>query len=321
MAALHDALFALDAGSTRELRSAVVGVWPPLASAQAGQISVREVVSRFAAPGAELRAFASAPGSGRWSQIDRDDVVRGVRERLRNPASVSQGGTDLCGPATLLFEFCRRLPTRYVRAVAELYDEGTFSTLGGYKYVAEPDLRGRPAAITACDWLIAATMRDDENLTEDVDDGSGMEGFTWPTEIPRWFEQVLGLRGELFNVYNSDEMDAMRAAQRAIDAGGVAVLLIDSDLIKGGPTDDEEDVWYRHRALPDGGWSAKVHSRDDNDVIPSHYVVLLGGVEGTDEDDRKDFRMRVWTWTDEYEITGSAEGVSEYVYWVLTGTP
>jgi hypothetical protein len=169
--------------------------------------------------------------------------------------------------------------------------------------------------------MVVATIRDDENLTEDVDDGRGMEGFTWPTEIPRWFEQILGLRGELHNVYNSGEMDAMRAAHRAIQAGGVAILLIDSDLLKDGPNDNEEDVWHRRRGLPDESWTPRQHSKDDNDVIPSHYVVLLGGLKGLDEDDKLDFSMRLWSWTKEYEITGSAEGASEYIYWVLTGTP
>jgi hypothetical protein len=59
----------------------------------------------------------------------------------------------------------------------------------------------------------------------------------------------------------------------------------------------------------------------DNDVIPSHHVALLGDVVGSDEDGRSDFEMRVWSWAREYEVTGTAEGASEYLYWVITGTP
>ena len=116
-------------------------------------------------------------------------------------------------------------------------------------------------------------------------------------------------------------MDAIRAAGRAVDAGGVAVLLIDSDMLHSGPRHREEDVWWRDRNLPDGRWSERVHSQDDNDVIPSHDIVLLGDVTGAVEDGGRDCSMRAWSWGREFEVTGSAEGVSEYVYWVLTGTP
>ena len=319
---LTDARFALSGDVNGwSLRESLAGVWPAMVDAGTGTISTRDVMRRFSAPGRELRKLGDG-GADRWPRISRATVVPQARQRLRNPASFDQEDTELCGAFVLLFEFARREPTLYVKALAELLERGTFTTKGGHVFEAEDDLRARPAAsISAADWLIAATIRDEENVTEDVNDGQDMEGFTWPTEIQRWIQQILGLRAELYNVYNSDEMDAIRAAHRAIQAGGVAVLLIDNDMIKEGAGHREEAVWWRRRTPPSERWGARQHARDDNDVIPGHYVVLLGDVTGTDEDGRRDFSMRLWSWGREYEVTGSAEGVSEYVYWVMTGVP
>lgn len=322
---LKDARFALnDDGPEWSLRQSLANVWPRLIASE-GRISTRAVTQRFSGPGRELRKLASG-GAVRWAHMSRATVVSDARKRLRNPSTFKQYSTDLCGPFALLFEFARREPTRYVKALAELLDHGTFSTVGGHTFVAEDDLRSLPAAtIPQADWLLAATIRDEENLVEDVDDGEGWEGFTWPTEIVAWIEQILGLRGTLYNVYHTEEMEAIRAAQRAIDAGGVAVVLIDSDMIHdGGTTHRESPIWWRRRKLPaaaGSGWGARKHAQDDNDAIPGHYIVLLGGVRGTDEDESLDFSMRAWSFGFEYEVTGSAEGAAEYIYWVLTGEP
>ena len=248
---LKDARFALnDDGPEWSLRQSLANVWPRLIASE-GRISTRAVTQRFSGPGRELRKLASG-GAVRWAHMSRATVVSDARKRLRNPSTFKQYSTDLCGPFALLFEFARREPTRYVKALAELLDHGTFSTVGGHTFVAEDDLRSLPAAtIPQADWLLAATIRDEENLVEDVDDGEGWEGFTWPTEIVAWIEQILGLRGTLYNVYHTEEMEAIRAAQRAIDAGGVAVVLIDPDMIHdGGTTHRESPIWWRRRKLP-----------------------------------------------------------------------
>src|SRR4051812_28731613 len=67
----------------------------------------------------------------------------------------------------------------------------------------------------------------------------------------------------------------------AVDAGGVAFMLVDANLIKGGGDDDEEDMHWRraqHAARkPPSAPSDLRHSEDDA-FPPDHWVVYLGGL-------------------------------------------
>lgn len=242
-----------------------------------------------------------------------------------------QNPTDFCGPLSLLMELARRKPTRFVRGAAELVQEGTLSATGGLKYEAEEDLRAWPVpagSIAEVEWVYAATMRDDSNISDDVEEGDWLtEGITWPWEMALWTERFLGLKSGYISCIVDGELEALREGQRAIDRGGVAFLLIESDLLHDGDSDDdhEEDVWWRTRRHHPGGeidhfgthWT---HSVDDNNILPDHYVVLRGGLEGASSGSR-DFRVLLWSFGCDFEVKGAADGFGEYLYGVVTGVP
>lgn len=329
---LRDVWFMLDGepgGTWSLLDSLGRGVWPPLEGV-GGRVSLREVFRRFERPGAELREMVAESGNV-WRHVNKDRVVRELRNRVRDPAIMRQDPTDLCGPISLLMEFARRRPTRFVRGAAELLRDGAFTTPGGLKFEAAEELRELPVPpgdIAEVEWVYAATIRDDSNLIVDVDDGQGgdLEGVTWGSEMAYWTNQMLGLWGNYQSTFISGELEMLREAQRAVERGGVAFLLVEVDLIHNGDADDDHENNMRWRmrrhspGAPLGDFGARHHSVDDNNVLPDHYVVLLGHLRGASSG-RTDFRVRVWSFGNEYEITGAADAFCEYLWGVVTGVP
>jgi hypothetical protein len=250
-----------------------------------------------------------------------------LRDRLRDPAIMRQTPTDLCGPFAILVELARRNPVGYVKAAAELLDKGTLTTPTGEVIEAEEDLRERPVQdgpIGHVDWLLAATMRDDENITEDVDDGQGLEGMTLWGAMADWTRDILNLDSHWETCFHFGELDALLHAQDALDAGGVAFFLIDANLIKDGKDDQEEDMRWRstqhERRSPVGPPGPWTHSEDDA-FPPDHWVVYLGGLTPRTPDGDDTITLRLWSWGREYTLSGTADSFGEYLYAVVTGTP
>jgi hypothetical protein len=221
-----------------------------------------------------------------------------------------------------------RRPAEYVRAVTELLENGTFTTTGGDVIEAEQELRNEPVAsapvfpdIDEADWILAATMRDDSNIHFDIDgSATGWEAMSWWREMAAWTDQVLGLGWQWETCLNSGELDAIRHAQEAVAAGGIAFLLVDSDLIHDGEHEVEEKVWWRARELtagnPVGPLGALTHCRDDN-WPPDHWVVFLDLLKLDEEND--EVQLLIWSWHREWIVSGSADSFSEYLYGVVTG--
>lgn len=327
MKLVRDAAFAVDPpgpGAWSLSASVSTGIWPTLAGSL--HISTREFLQRFSAAGNALRKLA-AGGADVWKEIDRATVVAELRDRIRDPGIISQNPTDLCGPLAVVVEFARRDPARYVAAAAELLAKGTLTTPSGEVIEADEDLRERPVpsgAIGVVDWLLAATMRDDANVFEDVDDGQGLEGLTLWGAMSDWTHDVLNLNSHWETCFQWGELEALLMAQEAIDAGGTAFLLIDANLIKNGGDDHEEDVRFRRRdhdaRKPVGSPGAWTHSKDDN-FPPDHWVVYLGGLTPSNPTEDDQITLRLWSWGGEYEISGTADSFGEYLYAVVTGKP
>lgn len=293
-------------------------------------VSLKELARRFDEAGAQLRAFEQRQGPGEWPWLSRKQVADSVRSRLRDPAIMNQHSTGLCGPISILFELAQRNPAEYVRAAAQLFDDGEWVTPTGRKIVTHLDMRQErvPKGMPAADWLIASTMRDDENWIEDVDgEGeanpfgtgyNGLETLTWPLEMKYWTEDILQLSGDVDDCWAAGELDALRAGDRAVQNGGVAFLCIDARLLKHEPGDNEEDMWFSvrsHSTKGIGKWSPKRHSTDDS-YVPTHWVPLTGRVI---IDEAGAITAPVWSWAAEYLVTGSAESFTEYLYFVVIG--
>jgi hypothetical protein len=137
-------------------------------------------------------------------------------------------------------------------------------------------------------------------------------------------KKVQNVRGdssaESHTCWETGELEAITRARGAVDAGGVAFLLIDADLIKDDDGETEEDMWWRsapHEArqqIP--GFGAWRHCMDDN-FPPNHWAVYLGDLTFSSGN----ISMRLWSWGREYELKENADSFTENLYWVITGEP
>lgn len=302
---------------------------PIFPSLPGGAISARALALRFSEPGSVLRSLATGV-TNTWSKMERARIVAEIRQRLRDPMIMAQSPTGLCGPLSIVMELARRSPTRYVLAAKELLEKGRLTCPTGRVIEAEDELREEPVTaglIGQADWLVAATMRDDENIWEDVDDtANGIETITLWDEQRGWTRDVLNLpNGGSAICFSWGEIDCMKKAQNAVNSGGVAFFLIDSNLLKDGGSDDEEDMWWRllRRQLPNLSKTPVntiTHSKDDDLLPPDHWVVYLGGLNlGEDPDDADPVSIRLWSWGGEFEVTGTVDAFTEYLYGVVTG--
>jgi hypothetical protein len=180
-------------------------------------------------------------------------------------------------------------------------------------------------ALGDVDWLFAATMRDDENVFEDIDDGMGAEAMTASDAMMTWTTTVLGLHTSRITCQFSGELEALEAAQDAVDAGGVAFLAIDSGVIKDGKGDTEENVRWRYRVhparTPVGTFpSTTTHCVDDTPGY-NHWVAFLDDLVPRDPGEEDHIRFRLWSWAGEFEVSGVGDDFGEYLYVVVTGRP
>lgn len=291
--------------------------------------SLRELLERFSDAGADLRDLAQASGNV-WKHLSRPTLVSEISDRLRDPMVMDQAATGLCGPISIASSLARRDKRRYIAFARELLETGKFTCPGGRTIVAEQELRDEPliTSIPQIDWLFAATMRDDDNLADDVDDDAfGIESMTfWETQAD-WAGDVLSLNSDFRTCFASDDeaIQCMRDAQDAVNSGGVAYFLIDANMIKDGGDDDEE--WCFWERGPHAGLIAPVtfgpvtHAKDDN-FPPDHWVEYLGGLAiGSDPDEDQKITFRLWSWAREYIVQTTIDAFTEYLYAVSFAKP
>ena len=191
-ASLRDVAFALDAptdGPWSLNESLSHGLWPPLS--QGPGVSVLELTRRLGRAGAELRKVAAGGATDGRTCTERSSFPSFVTA-CATPRSCVRS-RPICGPFAVLVELGRREPWRYVRAAGQLLDEGKLSITG---VVIEADgssaqsrchpSRSSQTGPGEVDWMITTTMREAENVFEDIDDAEGVEAMTLPGAMEQW---------------------------------------------------------------------------------------------------------------------------------------
>jgi hypothetical protein len=245
-----------------------------------------------------LQNFESSTTPGVWPQIDKAALMSDVRATVADPeGQVYQARAQFCGPCSIIVELAKNMPRRYVRVCQELYETGTF--YGRSNAVsASSDLRATNVGqdMSPADWLLAATMRDDENAIFGVSpDSTGIvsdiQGMTTHWEMEGWAGEILYKD----NTANSTtfvwgERDAITYAEQVYAGGGVAFVMIDSDLITN----------------PGG---------DSNPLVPDHWVVYRGGL-GFNNDR---IQFRVWSWAQFYDVDVPLGRFEDCMFGTVTG--
>ncbi|PSR17112.1 hypothetical protein C8255_14325 [filamentous cyanobacterium CCP3] len=249
---------------------------------------------------AALTAFAQSTQPGVWPHLDKAEIVKEMRSRLRQPFSVNQGPQPFCGPASVLFELVRKFPLRYVELCQSLYETGEFQA--ATKVIqASAALRQASkdiAHLGPADWMVLATLRDSENLIFPVEPNApeiirNLAGMTKSWEMLGWVRELLGYsHADYLHTYVLRDLTALRKAQSVIEQGGVAFGLITA--------------------------KALLSKTPPQVMVPNHWVTLVGNIDiqkGTfGRHDSGQVSFDVFTWAKKVHIDVN-EGVFEDAFW------
>ncbi|MEO0824029.1 MAG: hypothetical protein AAFY67_00005, partial [Cyanobacteria bacterium J06642_9] len=156
------------------------------------------------------------------------------------------------------------------------------------------------------DWMVLSTLRESENRIFPVEPNApevvrNLAGMTKSWEMKGWIREILGYDNVTYrHTYLLGDLSAMKQAQAAIDAGGVAFGLITAE----GMLNDTQKPSL---------------------ALPNHWIVLLGDVEITKgtfgRHDSGSISFDLYTWAQKRHVE-MAEGPFEDNFWgVVIGQP
>lgn len=247
----------------------------------------------------EIDAFEQSSAVGVWACLDKAIVIAELRSRVTDPFQINQGGQPFCGPASVLFELVRKQPSRYVQICHNLFESGGFQGTKHWIRASEA-LRSnvdRNLRMSQTDWMVLSTLRESENSLFPVEPNApdlirNLAGMTKSWEIKGWIHELLQYsRTAYHQAYLFNDVSAMQNAIAAVQAGGVAMLLVTAEgLLQDNPP-----------PVP----------------FPSHWVTLLGNFEV--EGDRVSFD--IYTWSKKLTVNTDAGSFKKYFWAGVTGMP
>ncbi|NET32421.1 MAG: hypothetical protein F6K19_10490 [Cyanothece sp. SIO1E1] len=253
--------------------------------------------------------FEQSSESGAWSSLDKPTVVAGMRTRATNPYKVNQGGQPFCGPASILFEFIRKQPLRYVQICQSLFETGSFETPTS-RIEASAKLRQSQGEfrMAQADWMILATLREAENIIFPIDPNApglirNLSGITKSWEMKGWVRDILGYRHvEYVHTYLLGDLKAMRRANQVIQQGGVAFALVTAE-----------------------GLLTNTAAGHPRNLIayPNHWITLLGNLKAQPNRVRRkqDSKVQfdVYSWAKKMKVTASKRSFKRFFWGVVIG--
>ncbi len=240
--------------------------------------------------------FERSTEPGVWPQIDKAPLIEQLRERRLDASKIRQRRSQFCGPTSIVYELARTQPRRYVALCRQLYETGGFWSRTN-RIDAPASLRASRVGqrMTAADWMLIATMRNEENLLfgtlpDSTGLVSGLEGMTNHWEMEGWTSEIL-LKDDVVNTttFLWGELDALHYGHQVWLAGGHAFLLI-------------------HTALFD----------EPGAIVPpwpDHWVVYQGGLDEVGER----IRFDVYTWGRIEHVDTTLEHLEDCLDVVVTG--
>lgn len=197
-----------------------------------------------------LENFRNSTAPSKWPEIDKDQLVEDMKDRICDPIKVNQKGSDLCGSASIVYELVKRDPKNYIRICRNLYETGSFKS-NNENYKASRNLRNSEIYedLATADWMLMATLTEEANIfLNNMDADSGpLAMMATPRAIRKWLKDILLFSKVKQKIAVFNEYEVLEEAKRACNNGGVAIILVNLKLF--------DDV-----RLP------------DRRLVPNHYV-------------------------------------------------
>jgi hypothetical protein len=71
-----------------------------------------------------IRKFEKRNDNKAFTKIERKKVATQLRERIKDPFLIDQGGASLCGPAVFIYYPAKRRPKQYAQYIIDMYEKG-----------------------------------------------------------------------------------------------------------------------------------------------------------------------------------------------------
>jgi hypothetical protein len=231
--------------------------------------------------------FEASGRTGVWTNIRSQDVVAGLRIRIKDPKKIDQAGSLLCGPAAFAFDLATDDPVTYAKAIISLFTGGT-GVIGTLLLRPKKDLLFShfSGGINAVDWILLASLRDSSNYIFDVEEVDDLLGVaTLPSTVESWLKSVGYTK--VFNetnVWFTKNSHNLRAAGRLFQEGYRIFLFVNSAILK----------------------SAK---QTNPSLAPDHFVMLQSPIEiaGPPLESLQTASCRVYSWGEEQSVPQDAK--------------
>lgn len=187
-----------------------------------------------------IREFEKRDGGTAFGNIKRDKVAKQLRDRLKDPFIIDQGGSSLCGPAVFIYCLAKRKPKLYAQYVIDLYEKGV-ATIGRLQVEPGTDCKnfnpGLMKKIAEVDWISLAGLRDSENDFFDYDHPDDqLPGITLPGDIAKWFafSDFLAIRQNT-NIFFDESLYTLLQAHKKYISGACVCLFVGANVLQGFP--------------------------------------------------------------------------------------
>lgn len=248
-----------------------------------------------------LIQFAQSQVPGVWSELDKTQLLKEMKERLHDPTRVDQGHQPFCGPASVLFALISLAPDYYVEIGRNLFQIGGFHTRSNRWVNPSLPLRqtGVNLGMPQADWMILSTWRESENLIFPVDPTApdlirNLSGMTKSWEIAGWTREILGY--DQVNYYHTSlrgDLVAIEKAAEVVSQGGVAFALINAE---GMLTSKPPAISY-----------------------PSHWITFLGNLKIEPTETESQISFEIYTWGQKMSVSLKQSDFQKYLWAIVTG--
>jgi hypothetical protein len=258
----------------------------------------------------QLTKFARSNQTGVWNHLDKQQIIKDIRDRIRNPYQIQQGEQPFCGPAAVVFELIRKQPSRYIDICQNLYEHGSFQ---GHtkKFVAAGRLCRSYGNLrmAQADWMILATLRDCANKIVPVHPKAPklireLGGITKPWEISGWVRELLGYSQiKSHPTPISGEFRALQVANNTIESGGVVFALINSQGLLG-----------KNSFL-----ASRFHR-----IYPNHWVTILGNISIEPptkiiKNNHSRIEFEIYSWGRKIQVNTDTTTIKDFFWGVTVG--
>ncbi len=235
-----------------------------------------------------------------WFNINKQDVVDGLKDRLASPGHIDTSRLNLCGPGLFFYFLAQDEPATYAQIVIDLFSQRKAS-LGSRNITAPNELVITPVSkgVDPVDWIPMTSLRSDENFVLAANDGwIGFDGLTMPSAITKWMDEAgyTDTQNET-NVWRTKGVDSIREASDYLRRGYRVGLFINSNMLN---------------------WA----QQSDFSFFPNHWVSLETPFRLSP---RGNAVMSVWSWTRIYGLpvlnTLSSDDLLKNYYGYIAGKP